>query len=490
MASLPRVEKLLEIDNNMKLVLDRQKKTVTLDDGFEVREEMITPDIARFSSATKHISQNTLTVDLRKLSLADQSETMASENSMVCEERRRETGSQGEMKNPKSILIYCKNSDLSQHDNDKNTDNRHWYFSYNHTIDDNDQDIEHIIEHAVDSTSRQLDYNRNNQKIDGTDYLHDIRDGSSVKHQGDAGYYDYIDDDNINHDYIGDDIGDDLVSDKATLNQRSYRGVKTLNEEGNGIFEGFQDTNIIGNNSGENSLTLNEESNPEIPEEKFSNPEQVTCSERLTGSRNSNTLSPKPTIPCRDCKTTEENESVHQESNLRHSNIDELRQNLGVRPPSNSSNSTANSLNQSIPDQDSIQVKDIWKALVDGGYDISREDVSKYKVNSTKPRIMSAPARRRCSQNVNTFARDVPTRAKSAMNGNDEEKSKKKCFADLNGEDESETTMKNPKVVAFLQEHASGTKVQNVVTEQQTSCNELVVKLISGCVRTACSQLL
>ena len=29
-----------------------------------------------------------------------------------------------------------------------------------------------------------------------------------------------------------------------------------------------------------------------------------------------------------------------------------------------------------------------------------------------------------------------------------------------------------------------------VVTDLQTSCNKVVVKLISGCVRTACSQLL
>jgi hypothetical protein len=28
-----------------------------------------------------------------------------------------------------------------------------------------------------------------------------------------------------------------------------------------------------------------------------------------------------------------------------------------------------------------------------------------------------------------------------------------------------------------------------VVTDLQTSCNKVVVKLISGCVRTACSQL-
>ena len=33
-------------------------------------------------------------------------------------------------------------------------------------------------------------------------------------------------------------------------------------------------------------------------------------------------------------------------------------------------------------------------------------------------------------------------------------------------------------------------KHAQVVTDQQTSCNKVVVKPISGCVRTACSQLL
>jgi hypothetical protein len=35
-----------------------------------------------------------------------------------------------------------------------------------------------------------------------------------------------------------------------------------------------------------------------------------------------------------------------------------------------------------------------------------------------------------------------------------------------------------------------GPKNAQVVTDLQTSCNKIVVKPISGCVRTACSQLL
>jgi hypothetical protein len=38
--------------------------------------------------------------------------------------------------------------------------------------------------------------------------------------------------------------------------------------------------------------------------------------------------------------------------------------------------------------------------------------------------------------------------------------------------------------------HLCLVNLAQVVTDLQTSCNKAVVKLISGCVRTACSQLL
>ena len=440
----------------------------------EVREEVISPDIARFSSATKRISKNTLTIDLmRRLSLVDQSETITSDDSITYHERRQENDLQNKMKNPKRILIYRKNSDLGEHDSSKNMSDRHWPdFSHSHTIDDDDQDIEDMIDHAVHSASRPLDYHRYNQDINGSDYIHYFRDDSSVKRQEDAvnDHGDVSDKvDNDISDDIGNDIGDDLVS---TLNHQSNHGEITFNES-NEIFGRFQDANIIGNRNhktvhntyikrnptnSENSLALNEESNPKISEERFSKPEEMMCSEILSSSRNSTILSPKAAISGQCCKTSDDNERLNEERSLKHSNINGPQKDPTVRPLSDSSNSNTPSLNQNSPDQDSIQVKDIWKALVDGGYDISRDEVSKYKVNSTKPRIRSAPARRRSSQNTTAFARDVPTRAKSAINRDGRDRSKKECFADLNEEDDSESTMKNPKVGAFMQD-ASETKV-------------------------------
>ena len=54
----------------------------------------------------------------------------------------------------------------------------------------------------------------------------------------------------------------------------------------------------------------------------------------------------------------------------------------------------------SKPELESIQVKDIWKALTDSGFDISRGEVSRYKVNTANAprRTKSAPVKQRNSQ--------------------------------------------------------------------------------------------
>ena len=44
--------------------------------------------------------------------------------------------------------------------------------------------------------------------------------------------------------------------------------------------------------------------------------------------------------------------------------------------------------------------------------------------------------------------------------------------------------------IVKLEKRISSRKIAQVVTDLQTSCNKVVVKPISGCVRTACSQLL
>ena len=461
----------------------------------EVREELVTPDIARFSSASKRISQtNTLTIDLRKLSLADPSETLASDNSEICEERREETDSEDEIENPKNSIIY-ENSDHRLHDN--HMSERHWSdYSHNNTIDDYDQDIEGIIDHAaVCSSNRQPDFNQNKSDNMSDDCIHDIRDNLSD-------YCDYIDHENVDNrdvnetddeyirddiedhsgdiwDDVCDDIGDEPVSNKTNLNRKLHEGEKRFNESNNIS----QDKNIFANTNhktvsndytrsdpteSKDSLTLNEETNPTTHDEKNSKPEEIRYSQLPTSS--CNFTAPSPTIPGEDWKTTMENtydenknENSYKERDLKRSNPgsdgDELRHNSDARPFADPGTSTAPLLIKPTPDQDSIHVKDIWKALVDGGYAISRDEVSKYKVNSRKPRIKSAPARRRSSQSTNTLARDVPTRARSAINRDGEGRLRKECFTELNETNDSQSTTKNPKVLGFVQEDRSEVKV-------------------------------
>jgi hypothetical protein len=463
----------------------------------EVREELITADMVRFSSASKRFSPNTLTVDLRKLSLVDQSETLASsdDDSSTYEEQRQEIDSEDEMKNPRNIIH--KNSDLSQHD----TPDRHWAdFSGNHAIDDNDHS-------AVGSAGRYNQYNQNEPGYISDEYIHEIidesssenRDADDVNDKNNNCIRDDISDDFDDHiggirddvddhidgirddvdDHIGgirddiwDDVCDDPLSYKASPNHQSDLGKKTLTFQDTDTIIAHKNHQTVNNDDAKteskSSPTLNEESNLKISEERLFNiPSNSTT----------------PSSPRQDYgKTADEEESTREEYNPKRPNIDEPRHNSSAKPLPG--HPTTPLLNKSTPDQDSVHVKDIWKALVDGGYDISRDEVSKYKVNSTKPRIKSAPARRRSSQSANSFARDAPTRARSAVNRDGEVRARKECFAELNEVGDSHSTAKNPKFVAFVQKHASETKVGNGSSKATLLTNSLRIaqnETLSSC---------
>ena len=111
-------------------------------------------------------------------------------------------------------------------------------------------------------------------------------------------------------------------------------------------------------------------------------------------------------------------QSILHDNNLTE-NVDGVCQDFKLRNPDvcNTINTPIKTSFKPSKDVDNIQVKDIWKALVDSGYDISREEVSKYKVNTTKSpaRIKSAPARWRSSQ-TNCFSKNIP-RSRSAYGG-------------------------------------------------------------------------
>ena len=398
--------------------LDRQKKTVTLDDGYEIREEVITPDIARFSSAVKRNSQNTLTVDLRKLSLADQTETLTSDDSTMfgeCQENEPDCF----VKNEKGALIYHKNSDLSEFEYSKNNDNRYGSdFSRNPAIDD-----ENINDVDNDQDNYRLNYNRHNQDTDITDHTDDFRDCGSVKHQVKLDHLDSIDDTIVSNDDINDgiaDYDDDLVPDEE----------KTIDDENALANENLYETELLSDKIGKSRSDDRSKINYECNQEDFNDKEDLESYYI-------------PSIPERDKKTCTENE----ESDLKHENIQEPRQNLdGNKPLPDSGDLTTPLLKQGSPDQDSIQVKDIWKALVDGGYEISREEVSKYKVHSTKPRIKSAPARRRSPRCVR---KDVPIRARSAIQRDGG--SRKEYLEDFDAETHVGQTEMNSKVGSFMQ---------------------------------------
>ena len=60
-------------------------------------------------------------------------------------------------------------------------------------------------------------------------------------------------------------------------------------------------------------------------------------------------------------------------------------------------------------DEDSVHVRDICKAFVDGGYDVFRKEISKYKVELTDSRQKSAPSKRNSfinHQKTNPFLRN------------------------------------------------------------------------------------
>ena len=384
---------------------------------------MVTPDITRFSSAVKQNSQNTLMVDMRKLSLADQTETTTSDDGIMFGERQ-ENDAVSFVKNKKRSLIYHRDSDLSEFEYSKNNRNRSDYLP-NHDISD-DENIDDVHSDHVDHlTSHRFDHNRYNQDMDVADYSDGFRDCRSGKHQVEADQLDFIDDVIVSNNNIRDSIADndgDLVSDDETSDDAQ----KVLEDEN--IYETEQVPKDKEKNIDRSKI------NYESGQGDFINDKEDLGSYR------------KPSTPERNEKTRIKNET--EESDLNHRNIEEPQHNLGVGPLPESSDLTTPSQKHGSPDQDSIQVKDIWKALVDGGYDISREEVSKYKVNSTKRRIKSAPARRRSPRNVRG---DYPMRARSAVNRDDG--CKKECLEDA--ETDAGQAQLNPKLGGFMQARAA-----------------------------------
>ena len=385
---------------------------------------MVTPDITRFSSAIKQNSQNTLMVDMRKLSFADQTETTTSDDGIMFGERQ-ENDAVSFVKNKKRALIYHRDSDLSEFEYSKNNHNRSDY-SPNHDISD-DENIDDDVhsDHVDHLTSHRFDHNRYNQDMDVADYSDGFRDCRSVKHQVEPDQLDFIGDvivsNNDTRDGIADNDGD-LVSDDETSDDAQ----KVLEDEN--IYETEQALKDKEKNIDRSKI------NYDSSQGDFINDKEDLGSYR------------KPSTPERNEKTGIKNETG--ESDLNHGNIEEPRQNLGVGPLPDPSDLTTPSQKQGSPDQDSIQVKDIWKALVDGGYDISREEVSKYKVNSTKRRVKSAPARRRSPRSVR---RDHAMRARSAVNKDDG--CKKECLEDA--ETDAGQAQLNPKVGGFMQARAA-----------------------------------
>lgn len=403
------------------LAVDRQKKTFTLEDGSEVREEVVTPDIARFSSATKQISQPTLTVDLRKLSLADQTET--SENSITREEPQKNR-LQGAMKIPKRFLIYRKNIDSNQMD--KNTDDKHEPdFSDKHGTDHdhNDEETDNLVINAVGSTNFRPNYNQYYRcGINETEYIND--DNPEY-----PDYCDHIDNASIDGNV---DVDDHLFTEKTDINQQLNLRKLLVN----GVLKGFED-------DGKNDKAFNNEKI--LTEESTPKPHQK-LTENVKSSHNPTVFLRERTFPTKNFKISDENKSVYRELILKYSSNEE-KSLLDSKPVECSKGDIDE---KSSTDQDSVQVKYIWKALVDGGYDISREEISKYKVNTKKSRIKSAPAFRRCSQTANVFTPNVPSRPKSAVNQVEQDRSRKACLPDR--EDDSTSKINSLKVGSFTQE--------------------------------------
>ncbi|XP_028394644.1 uncharacterized protein LOC114518835 isoform X2 [Dendronephthya gigantea] len=424
----PNVTKCLGIQN------DRQKKTVIVDDGLGVRDEVVSPDIIRFSSATKIISPSTLTVDLRKLSLVDQSET-ASNISVIYGEQQTEDL----VKNPKRI-IFNRNFESNDDGDDswtKTTDSENKIFD--HHIDDDDQGIDDFFD-----CNHKIDYNCGTCDIDGILQANDYRDCIHTVVNDDSDSCDDIDDDRTLHNM---NCNETHKTDKEIYSFREEEESipKTISEEkftksyAWQINESFDHT-ISGKNDSKIDRRL------EIRNDSF-----PKLSEVHQGIADDNALEETNTeaavLTCDKPPTTDQDSEQKTK--------DHERQNACGKPFLNSGVSTTPSGNQSSPDQDSVQVKDIWKALNDGGFDISREEVSKYKVNTTRPRIKSAPARRMSSQTTNSLFKDVPTRVKSAISRQRtlREKVKTECLEDLSGDD-------SPSVSGFSQDEPGEGKLK------------------------------
>ena len=387
-----------------------------LEDGLEVHEEVITPEITRFFASTKHTSPNTLTEDMRKLSLADQSDIIALEECFTYDEQQEVGPGDFLRKVPKSNLIYHKGGQLSRHQNSKSHD-QYWANNLcNRTIDDDEFVNEKINQNCNDddhltSGGQYVQDVSQNDNIDGS------CDDLSVNHEVKFDYGNFNDDDVIdsNNDVIdnNDDITNitdyiDIDHKKSEKSAAIYQAVAKQMKNTTSI-KGNSDSCITAQHANESNTKTDD---AESCLDDFKKPEQ-----------NNNKLE---TLEL-DGKTTNKFQAGYRECDLEHSNVDEETQCVSV----SSDSSTSLSVNRHGPDHDSIQVKDIWKALVDGGYDISREEISKYKVNSKKTRIWSAPARRISSHHTNI--RDVPTRAKSAVSRVKETMSKNEGLRSLQG---------------------------------------------------------
>ena len=404
--------------------LDRQKKTVMVDDGLGIREEVVSPDIVRFSSATKSISPNTLTVDLRKLSLVDQSET--SNNSFIFEEQQTADF----VKNQKRI-IFNKNIESDNACEDSWTEST----DSDHHIGDDNQGIDDSFDCDL-----KVDYNSGTCDSHGTRRANDYRDCIHTVVNNDSYSWNNIDDD-ICRPFTSYEI--DKESIPKAISEEKY--VKSLAWK---MDENFDHATSAKNNSKIDRRA--EIENDTFP--KLSEVNQVIADKNTLGKANTD-CSHSTSLICDEPYTPEHDSEQKTE--------DHQRQNAGSKPLMNSGVSTTPSVNQSSPDQDSIQVKDIWKALNDGGYDISREEVSKYKVNTTKPaRIRSAPARRISSQALtNVLVKDVPTRAKSAISEDRarRDRERKERFDDLTGDG-------SPSIRGFSQDEP-GSKVSHPRTD-------------------------